>query len=189
MKFKIAGIGLVFLYMCAIMQSCSSTRKTTSSVAVKPWEVTSQVKIKDDVAPRKIDIKQVDPEELTAFAETLVGIPYKYGSMKKEDGFDCSGFINYVFNHYKISVPRTTVAFTNAGQEVQIRNSKKGDLILFTGSDANSGVVGHMGIITQNKQSDFSFIHASTSKGVMLSTLNSYFIPRFVKVIRVFRDK
>jgi len=187
MRIREAGFALAAMCLL-IMEGCSSARKSTTSVAVQPWDVTSGVKIKTNVPPRKIEVKNVDATELTAFAETLVGIPYKYGSVKKEDGFDCSGFISYVFNHYKISVPRTTVAFTNAGEEVSIRNSKRGDIILFTGSDASSGVVGHMGIITENKKNNFWFIHASTSQGVMLSTLNSYFSPRFVKVIRLFKD-
>ncbi len=188
---NLSGSTIVFVGFCLVLvlQSCSSTKKTTNPVAgASAWEVQSRVEIKDKVPPRKIDVKQVDPTELTAFAETLVGIPYRYGSMKREVGFDCSGFINYVFNHYKIVVPRTTVAFTNAGQEVSIRDSKRGDLILFTGSDAASGVVGHMGIVTENKENSFWFIHASTSSGVVVSTLNSYFTPRFVKVIRLFPD-
>ena len=77
--------------------------------------------------------------------------------------------------------------FTNAGKEVLLKESLPGDLILFTGSDAKSGEVGHMGIITENKNGWISFIHASSSSGVMISGMNSYFIPRYVKTNRVFR--
>ncbi len=121
-----------------------------------------------------------------SFAETLIGIKYKYGAESTEDGFDCSGFVNYVFNHFNISVPRVTVDFTNAGEEVPIKNSKPGDIILFTGSNAKRRVVGHVGIITENNDGNVKFIHASTSSGVMISGMNSYFLPRFIKVIRVF---
>ena len=140
------------------------------------------------MTPRVVNTKNVAPAELVEFAETLIGVKYKYGSMIKENGFDCSGFINYVFNHFKIYVPRTTVDFTNAGKEIPIEKSKPGDLILFTGSDAGSGIVGHMGIIVDNKNGDLKFIHASSSRGVMISGMNSYFVPRFVKVNRVFPD-
>ena len=135
-----------------------------------------------------INTKNVSANELVKFAETLKGIRYKYGSMKKENGFDCSGFISYVFTHFKIPVPRTSVDFTNAGKEVLPEFSRRGDIILFTGSNAKSGVVGHMGIITQNKNGDIQFIHASESRGVMISRMNSYFLPRFVKVNRVFSN-
>ena len=155
---------------------------------LKPIAQTYEVPliIKNKVPARFVNTKNVSADELVDFAETLIGVKYKYGSMIKEKGFDCSGFINYVFNHFKISVPRSSVDFTNAGTEVPVKDSKRGDLILFTGSDAKSGVVGHMGIITENKKGELQFIHASESRGVMISGMNSYFLPRFVKVNRVF---
>ncbi len=179
---KIAG----FVLICWMLQSCASSRKTHSPAVVSAAELKSTVLLKKKVPARKIDVKSVEADDLVTFAETLLGVPYKYGSVKKELGFDCSGFINYVFNHFKVSVPRTSSDFTNAGREVKPGESKRGDLILFTASDANSGEVGHMGIITENSKNNFIFIHASSGKGVMFSKLNSYFIPRFVKVIRVF---
>ena len=171
-----------------ILTGCSATRRGAVAETVKSGDIKSTVKIKKYVAPRVVNTKNVSPAELVDFAETLIGVKYKYGSMIKENGFDCSGFINYVFNHFKIYVPRTTVDFTNAGKEIQIKKSKPGDLILFTGSDAGSGIVGHMGIIVDNTNGDLKFIHASSSRGVMISGMNSYFIPRFVKVNRVFPD-
>jgi len=56
------------------------------------------------------------------FAETLQGIPYKYGSTDPRIGFDCSGFISYVFNHFGISVPRSSREFTH----IVKRNKSKG---------------------------------------------------------------
>lgn len=177
---------LILLFMSAL-QSCSSSRKSQHTTeSIDATEIRSIVVIKNKVPPVSIDVKNIKPSDLVNFASTLKGIPYKYGSAKKENGFDCSGYVNYVFNHFKISVPRTTVEFTNAGKEVSIRESKPGDLILFTGSDAKSGVVGHMGIINENKKNQFCFLHAASGPGVMVSEMNSYFIPRFVKVIRVF---
>jgi len=171
-----------------ILTGCSATRRSGVTETAKSGEIKSTVKIKKYVTPRVVNTKNVAPAELVEFAETLIGVKYKYGSMIKENGFDCSGFINYVFNHFKIYVPRTTVDFTNAGKEIPIEKSKPGDLILFTGSDAGSGIVGHMGIIVDNKNGDLKFIHASSSRGVMISGMNSYFVPRFVKVNRVFPD-
>jgi cell wall-associated NlpC family hydrolase len=172
-----------------ILTGCSASRRArTSETTDNNTDIESKVIIKNKVASREINTKNVSPEDLVNFAETLIGVKYKYGSMSKENGFDCSGFINYVFNHFKISVPRITVDFTNAGKEIPAKFSRPGDLILFTGSDPQSGVVGHMGIITENNNGELKFIHASTSRGVMISGMNSYFLPRFVKVNRVFPD-
>jgi cell wall-associated NlpC family hydrolase len=180
--FYLVTISFLFLFL----QSCSSSRKSVSST--NDTEIRSRVVIKNKVAPKKIDTKEIDADELVTFAESLQGVPYKYGSADAKKGFDCSGFISYVFNHFKINVPRTSSDFTNAGKEVSIKDCRRGDIILFTGSDAKSGVVGHMGIITANRNKKVNFIHAASGggKGVMISGMNEYFITRFVKVIRVF---
>lgn len=170
-----------------ILTGCSASRRArTSETTSSSTDIESKVVIKNKVAPRFINTKNVSPEQLVDFAETLIGVRYKYGSMDKQNGFDCSGFINYVFNHFKISVPRTTVEFTNAGKEVSAQDSRPGDIILFTGSDPNSGVVGHMGIITENDNGVLKFVHASSSRGVMISGMIPYFLLRFVKINRVF---
>ncbi|MEO9021785.1 MAG: C40 family peptidase [Ginsengibacter sp.] len=169
-----------------IITGCSTTRKTNKPEVAGSEGIRSVVVIKNKVPLRKIDTKSMAAHDVVSFAETLIGIKYKYGSSVKENGFDCSGFINYVFNHFKVPVPRSSVDFTNAGQEVPFKDSKPGDIILFTGSNARSGIVGHMGIITESRNGVVKFIHASESRGVMISGMNSYFIPRFVKVNRIF---
>jgi cell wall-associated NlpC family hydrolase len=128
-----------------------------------------------------------DREAVVRFAETLVGVPYKYGSSDPRQGFDCSGFITYVFNHFNIQVPRSSVDFTNVGNQISLQAAKRGDLILFTGTDSLVRVVGHMGIITQNTDT-LKFIHSSSGKvyGVTITPLNEYYRGRFVKVIDIF---
>jgi len=169
-----------------ILTGCTATRRTSKPETSAGTDIHSTVVIKKKVPERIIDTKNIAASDVVAFAKTLVGVKYKYGSTDKEKGFDCSGFVTYVFNHFDISVPRVSTDFTNAGINIPIDYSKPGDIILFTGSDAKSGVVGHMGIITENDNGNVKFIHASESRGVMISGMNSYFIPRFVKVNRIF---
>jgi cell wall-associated NlpC family hydrolase len=128
-----------------------------------------------------------DPEKVIAYSKTLKGVPYKYAAADPASGFDCSGFITYVFNHFGISVPRTSTDFTNQGRSVDLSISKPGDLILFTGTDSTIRTVGHMGIITSTGDS-IVFIHSTSGKayGVTETTLNPYYMGRFMKVIRVF---
>ena len=141
------------------------------------------------VAPIVINTKNVMPDSVVAFAKTLIGTKYKYGSAIKEEGFDCSGFITYVFNHFKIQVPRVSTDFTNAGTPVALEESMPGDLILFTGTDTTRWKVGHMGIITQNENGKVQFIHSASGKsiGVIISGMSNYFEIRYVKTIRVFQ--
>lgn len=128
------------------------------------------------------------PSELLSYAKTLIGTPYKYASTDPRQGFDCSGFITYVFNHFNIAVPRSSVDFTNVGKEIPPERSMPGDLILFTGTDSTIPVVGHMGIIAENENDNIEFIHSTSGKqkGVVITPFEDYYRSRFVKVIRIF---
>jgi len=132
-------------------------------------------------------ISSTASHELVNFAKTLIGVPYKYASTDPSIGFDCSGFITYVFSHFHISVPRSSVDFTNVGKEINTAYAKEGDLILFTGTNDSIRIVGHMGIVTENADT-LKFIHSTSGRanGVTISPLTAHYQRRFVKVIRVF---
>ena len=136
-----------------------------------------------------IDTKNVLPSEVVNFAETLIGTPYRYGSTDPKVGFDCSGFITHVFNHFHISVPRSSIDFTNVGKEIPAASAKRGDIILFTGTDSTERFVGHMGIVVSNTDT-LKFIHSTSGKayGVTISPLSNYYKGRFVKTLRVFKQ-
>ncbi len=142
---------------------------------------------KDSLHFVEVITKKLKSDSLVEFAKSLIGTPYKYASTNPSTGFDCSGFITYVFNHYNINVPRSSKGFENTGIEIPISKSKKGDLILFTGTDSTKRIIGHMGIVVSNEDS-LRFIHSSSGKanGVVITTLNEYYRGRFVKTIRVF---
>ena len=131
----------------------------------------------------------VNPQEFVSYALTLKGTPYSFGSVDPAFGLDCSGFITHVFNHFNISVPRRTFDFKNAEKKVSAKDAKPGDLILFTGTNEQSRVPGHMGIVTSNKGKVLEFIHAASGRTNAVTTSllsNSYFKPRFLEVVRVF---
>lgn len=135
-----------------------------------------------------INTGNTTPAQLLVFATSLTGIPYLYGSTDPKKGFDCSGFITYVFNHFNIVVPRRSVDFTDVDKEIDIRQAKTGDLILFTGTDSTSRVVGHMGILIADANQPLKFIHSTSGKayGVTTTPLNPYYMGRYMKTIRIF---
>lgn len=141
-------------------------------------------------AGHNINTGNTTPAELIAFAKTLIGTPYLYGSTDPAKGFDCSGFITYVFNHFSISVPRSSIDFTNVNTKVPLQDAIPGDLILFTGTDSTLPEVGHMGIIVSAGEPK-EFIHSTSGKkyGVTITPVNDYYRSRFVKVVRVFPNR
>jgi cell wall-associated NlpC family hydrolase len=183
--------GTVFFILIALC-SCGgsdpagdSTNWTSQSQSPKQY-----IKAVNDTTKRYIDIKtgNTNPPELIAFARTLTGIAYKYGSIDPSQGFDCSGFITYVFNHFGIIVPRSSVDFTHAGREIDLKNAKPGDLVLFTGTDSTTRIVGHMGILVTSPKEGLMFIHSTSGKayGVTETPLNTYYMGRYMKTIRIF---
>ncbi len=137
-----------------------------------------------------INTGNTKPDELVDYAETLKGVPYLYGSIDPQKGFDCSGFITHVFNRFDIQVPRSSKDFTSVEREINLNQAKRGDIILFTGTDSTKRVVGHMGIITGKNSEGHEFIHSTSGKAysVTVTPLNGYYQGRFLKVLRIFRD-
>lgn len=138
-----------------------------------------------------LNTTKLNASELVSFAKTQLGVPYKYASADPAQGFDCSGFITYVFNHFDVDVPRSSVDFTNVGEDVPWQQALPGDLILFNGTDSLIKEVGHMGIITDNKDGKLEFIHSTSGKqkAVVITPFEEYYKSRFVKVIRVFKGE
>jgi cell wall-associated NlpC family hydrolase len=137
---------------------------------------------------KEVNTGTVQPEALMRFAESQLGAPYKYASSNPKTGFDCSGFITYVFNHFNIAVPRSSIDFTNVGKTVAVEDARRGDIILFTGTDSTEKFVGHMGLVTENNSGELQFIHSSSGKamGVTVTPLNEYYKKRFVRISRIF---
>ena len=159
----------------------------------KPLSVNDSQRISNETIIQIQKIPQtilgVTRHDLVSFAETLIGVPYKYASIEPTIGFDCSGFITYVFNHFNIKVPRSSVDFTYVGKEISLKNAMEGDLILFTGTVDPIRIVGHMGIVTENNKT-LKFIHSTSGRanGVTNSEFSDHYKRRFVKVVRIFPD-
>jgi len=135
-----------------------------------------------------INTGKVHPADVVEYAKTLIGVKYKYGSINPGEGFDCSGFITYVFNHFNLKVPRSSIDFTDVGRTIPKDSAKPGDLVLFTGTDSTERFVGHMGIITSNQNGAIEFIHSTSGKayGVTITPLSNYYLGRYVRTARIF---
>lgn len=148
---------------------------------------TSQTKPTADTL--NINKTQGSPDALVAYAITLEGSPYLYGSQDPEKGFDNSGFVNYVFQHFAIEVPRFSGDFEKVGNPINLPEAGPGDIILFSISDSVKRSVGHVGIITSEVGEPVSFIHATSgkSRGVVITNMNSYYQKRLMGVRTLFR--
>jgi cell wall-associated NlpC family hydrolase len=175
------------LFLLVIFSSCSSSKKSSKEAPIsntsKPKTSTNTTNAKAKVFTKPLKINRND---LVKYAKTFVGTRYKYGSAIPANGLDCSGFIMVVFAHFDVKTPRVSRDYTNEGITINLSEAKTGDLILFTGSDHSTGIVGHIGIVTE-AGNILTFISSTSGKniGVVEAKLSGYWKTHFVKVIRL----
>ena len=154
----------------------------------------------------------VDSNEVTNFSKTLLGVPYVWGGTSL-DGFDCSGFVQYVYKKYEMDLSRTTYTQIKQGKSIALSDIKENDLVFFDTRASSmltkaksQGVSGTLDTIIINESDtgnskklyplepthvgmyigNGKMIHASSSKKqVVVEVLeNDYFKDRIVDIRR-----
>lgn len=141
----------------------------------KLWARTTVKNVRQSIKEQQAAVQSAEQQVQTGrqrvvnIANQYIGVPYKWGGMSPE-GFDCSGFVQYVYKQYGITLPRTTAQQPDVGTAVDKSELQPGDLVFFRGSQPHSNGIGHVGIYIGNDQ----FIHApSTGDVVKISKLSS----------------
>lgn len=112
-----------------------------------------------------------------------VGVKYRLGGTNKK-GMDCSGLVFKTYEIYDIRLPRTSIDMSRHGKKIDKSDAMPGDLIFFKTNGRS--VINHVGIITEINQDEITFVHASTSKGVIVSsTTDDYYGKTFAQINRV----
>ncbi|MDF9844886.1 lipoprotein Spr [Paenibacillus sp. PastF-1] len=110
--------------------------------------------------------------------DKAIGTKYVSGGVST-NGFDCSGFTMYVFDKIGINLPHQSGSQYQMGTAISRDNLREGDLVFFNTSGRG---VSHVGIYV----GDGKFAHASSSKGVTISSLSdSYYVNRYVGAKRI----
>ena len=120
--------------------------------------------------------RQIDA--LLAEADSYLGTPYRYGGTTR-NGIDCSAFVLSVYGSAMgLALPRVAAAQAQEGERIEKSDLKKGDLVFFS---HGGGRISHVGIVHEvTEDGEVRFIHAATSRGVMVSPLSDkYWGPRF----------
>jgi hypothetical protein len=124
------------------------------------------------------------------FALAQLGTRYCYAGSSPGTGFDCSGFVQYVFGHFAVPTPHSTALLIDVGRPVPRAQAQPGDIVVFTGTAAGSTTPGHAGIvISALGETPLRFVHASSAQresGVKTSQVEgSGYERRFMQVRRV----
>ena len=156
------------LYRISVATKVSvETLKTLNNLTSNTLYIGQVLKLNDAPLPAVT----VNVDKLIADAKALMGVPYLWGGTTPS-GFDCSGFVQYVYAQQGIKLPRVAQDQWNAGKVVT--TPQVGDLVFFTTYQAGPS---HNGIYIGNNE----FIHSGSSTGVTIASLsNSYWKPLFL---------
>lgn len=122
--------------------------------------------------------------KVVANALQYKGVKYKFGGTTSR-GMDCSGVLYVAFGKENISLPRVSREMAKSGKNIALYRVNKGDLLFFK-TAGRFRPINHVGLVVSVNGHDIQFVHATSSKGVIVSSLNTkYWRTAFVKATRV----
>jgi cell wall-associated NlpC family hydrolase len=146
--------------LLVLLSACSSTRQDKPTPAPAPAATLTP-------APVAKSRDEAQMNNLAIYAMSLYETPYQYGGKSRVNGFDCSGFVQYVFqNSLGLQLPRTSAEMGRLGRPLTAAQLKPGDLVFF---NTTRKINSHVGIfIGENR-----FVHSpKTGKAIMITSLN-----------------
>jgi cell wall-associated NlpC family hydrolase len=194
----------LFLLLSLGLTSCGSSRPsviTTKKEAVKAPRASvykNPTTHGDETEIEEIEEVQMEVEsndkpyaESTPFVDQVVenamrykGVKYRYGGTTAK-GMDCSGLISTAFEEAGKSIPRSSRSIYLKSDELDLDQVRKGDFLFFA-TGKNKRQVNHVALIIRVTPGEIEFIHSTTSRGVMTSTLNeAYWIDAFLRAGRI----
>jgi cell wall-associated NlpC family hydrolase len=164
----------IFLVLCST--ACAAVEPAAEPKVDAAPEVTEPTQAASDESAN-IDSSDWSGmvREVLIYALSLTGIKYKYGGGSPETGFDCSGFVRYVFQQAaSLTLPHSARALSQLGQVIPVEQLKPGDLVFF---DTLKSAFSHVGIYLGGSR----FIHAPSAGGSVdvVSMNDAYWAKRF----------
>lgn len=185
-------MGLVVLFF----SSCGLVKKKTTyaeqptvsvpaseSAAEMPRDAYEEPPFRPEAAADMPEASVADAVVATALS--FSGVKYRYGGTTR-NGMDCSGLLYVSFQEHDFTLPRVSHEMAQEGHKVKIGQVQKGDLLFFR-TTRRGGKINHVGLVVEVDGDDVRFIHSTTSRGVIVSSLREGFWNyAFVKATRVF---
>lgn len=193
---------LLVVGLTLAMTSCGVVRKKTTygsrnnpSVSVpaspednlKEADAASDYEESETVTDNRADRRfknEAQADAIIGTAMEFTGTRYKYGGTTKK-GMDCSGLLYVAFGAHDFSIPRVSHEMAKIGRKIRVQNLRKGDLVFFT-TTRRGRKINHVGLVVAADKNDVRFIHSTSSRGVIVSSLREgYWNFAFVKATRI----
>ncbi|NER18218.1 C40 family peptidase [Spongiivirga citrea] len=145
---------------CVLCTSCGARRSV--------GDAGRHAQTKTVVEENKPVITEENPIISTALSYR--GTPYKYAGTNNS-GMDCSGLVFVAHKAHDIDLPRTSYLMAEQGVRIKNNEIQPGDLVFFR-TRKNYRRINHVGLVVELVNDDVRFIHATTSRGVLISSLD-----------------
>lgn len=158
---------------CAVLSIAPTTANADNGITDYFGNFSSSVSQTSNMASKA--------DSLIAKAKNFIGLPYRFGGTSPVSGFDCSGFMQYVYKQTaNINLPRTSGSMAQVGERVSRDELKPGDMVFFS---LGGGRISHVGMYIGEGR----FIHSpSTGKTISITSLDTgYWANKFVTARRV----
>lgn len=160
---------LLIVFVSLLLTSCGSSRK--------PAETTI-------IGSKNTSVSAKKASKIVKHAKAFQGTKYKFGGTDKR-GMDCSGLVYTAFQKEQIALPRVSRDMAKKGIRIKLKDADEGDLLFFQ-TNKNKRVINHVGLVVTNEKGTVRFIHSTSSKGVIISSLEeNYWKNAFVEVRRI----
>lgn len=185
---------LFVLTLSFFTTSCSSTKKygyknerisksrNKNSRAADYSISKKRTETKNGTARKKISKSRVKRSStrsnIVSYASKYKGVEYNYGGKSPKQGFDCSGFVTYVYQKNGKPIRGASRDLAKMGRRKKLNDLEKGDLLFF----GSKGRVKHVGMVYSNDGQDLKMIHSSSSKGIVIVSIahSDYWNSRFL---------
>lgn len=174
---------LYFLVLLMLF-GCGAKKKRTYSKTRTITVEGSKEEVKAPKKSRKEEKKNEKAADIIETAMTFSGTRYQFGGTTRK-GMDCSGLVFVSLKENDILFPRVSHLMAEEGKRIKVKEVRKGDLLFFKTSKRGKRI-NHVGLVVDVKGNDIKFIHSTTSRGVIVSSLREGFWNySFVKAMRI----
>lgn len=180
----------IALATCILFMASSCVVKKKTSYAKHPRTVSVTATPPEISRDENLGKTTEEPVPLSSLADEIIntalgyaGVRYKFGGTTNK-GMDCSGLMYVSFGEHDIELPRISYQMATLGEEIKLDQVAKGDLLFF--KTGNGRRINHVGLVVAIDGTDVSFIHATTSRGVIVSSLREgYWHSAYVTAHRI----
>lgn len=186
---------IISLLMISILSGCGIVKKRTTygknrTVTVKSnkgdtgREVATDGKFGKSGIGLEEEVTLKKANEIIGTALKYTGVKYKYGGTTKR-GMDCSGLLYVSFSSHDVEIPRVSHMIADQAETIDVQTVTRGDLLFFK-TTRRGKRINHVGLVVAINGDDIRFIHSTSSRGVIVSSLKEgYWNSAFVKAARI----